>query len=79
MGAILWGPYQDAATVQAWSVDHHTSGGVLSAVLVVADEFRLSQQPLVFVAPVGHSHWRWPILSLQIADRRVTATVGPPE
>ena len=75
-GQVFWG-YHPVATVTAWSITKTEAGDwALTGSLVSADTFRVSQHPLVFVAPNG---WRWPVLSLQITDASLLAMLGPKE
>jgi hypothetical protein len=46
--------------------------------VVLADAFKMSQQPLMFVAPTERGEWRWPILSVTVTDGALTASLGPP-
>jgi len=74
--------YHLAATVGPWTMTLENAAGDLSvsAAVVSADTYRVSQQPLVFVVPRGQgSAWRWPVKSLQVADGRLTASLGPQE
>lgn len=67
--------YYRAAEVTSWTVD----GGLLEATIVHHDPFRCSQQPLVFEARHGKELWRWPVESLQVSGKTVTARLGPME
>lgn len=74
--AIVWG-YHDAATLGAWTLNPATS--TLTAEITKIDAFRVSQRPVTFQVTRPTQVWRWPILTLQIVDRTLTATLGPPE
>lgn len=76
--SIGWG-YHHAATLGPWNLSD-AGGGQLTAEIVSADAFRVSQQPLTFLVPRPNGQpRRWPITSLQIADSTLTAVVGPQE
>jgi hypothetical protein len=75
---LRWG-YAQAATLRAWTVTREADAWTLSAAVVTTDAFRLSQQPLVFVAPHQGGSWRWPVESLQITDGTLVARLGPKE
>lgn len=77
-GSLRYG-YHTAGTLGAWTVTRADSVWTLSASLVKTDAFRVSQRPLVFVAPHAHGAWRWPIQSLQITGASLTAVLSPPE
>lgn len=71
---LKWG-YHDAATLGSWTLYL----GTLTAAVVSADQFRITQQPIVFVASHAAGAWRWPIEALSIADGTLTARLGPQE
>jgi hypothetical protein len=75
-GQVTWG-YHLAGSVSQWTVEKSDGGWSLSATVVNPDAFRLSQRPLVFVAPHKDGSWRWPIVSLQIEGAALTAQLGP--
>lgn len=71
-----WG-YYPAAVLGAWTATKDAAGVVtVTATIVSSDTFRLSQQPLVFVAPTG---WRWAVSELQITGVALSARLGPLE
>jgi hypothetical protein len=72
---LRWG-YATAATLGAWAVAGAQGDWTFTATIVTHDTFRVSQRPLKVVTPNG---WRWPVLSLQITDRTLTASIGPTE
>jgi hypothetical protein len=75
-GEVRWG-YQVAAVLHPWSMTTLESGGwALLGTCESADTYRVSQHPLVFVAPNG---WRWPVASLQVSGASLSATLGPKE
>lgn len=78
-GDLRWG-YLPAGVVERWTVTHDEAGWTLTAPTVKEmDTFRLSQQPIVFVAPHAQGVWRWPLRTLQIVDGTLSASLGPPE
>lgn len=76
VGQVMWG-YHLAGSVSQWTVSKSDGAWSLSATVVSSDAFRLSQRPLVFVAPHKDGAWRWPIVSLQIEGAALTAQLGP--
>ena len=76
---IAWG-YHPAVTLGPWSFDNHTdAGGTVTAQVRTVDAFRVSQQPLTFEVPRPTTTWKWPVVSLQIADGTATVVLGPCE
>lgn len=74
-GTIVWG-YHTAASCVSWSLSATGTTGTLIATVSKADSFKLTQQDLKFrVRRQTGTSWEWPIESLQIADRTITATV----
>ncbi len=69
-GSVRWG-YHSAADLAAWTITNDTLTGTVSTV----DEFRVSQRPLIFVVTRVNGDWTWPITTLQIVDRTLTATL----
>lgn len=78
VASLKWG-YLPAAALTGWTLTKTADGWSLVAAVVSADAFRLSQQPLVFVAPHQDGAWRWPIVALQITGASLSATLGPKE
>jgi len=84
VGQICWS-YYAAARLEGYRVrrDKKTGAWSLAGRVVHADAFKLSQKPLVFVAPFMRNgtpgEWRWPIQELNIQDGVVTAALGPPD
>jgi hypothetical protein len=79
-GEVRWG-YHCASTLKDWTFTADPgAGGTVTANVVTHDDFKVSQRPLTFVVtrPSGQQ-WRWPIQSLQIVGRSLTARVGPQE
>lgn len=78
-GHVRWA-YHKAASLRSWVVQVEPSKSTLTATVVSTDAFAVSQSPLTFVVPRPKGQpWRWPIISLQIADTSLTATLGPQE
>lgn len=75
-GSIRWA-YHTAALIRAWTIEHGDQGYTLSATVVKSDIFRISQRPLVFIAPHVKGVWRWPVIELQISGASLTAKLGP--
>jgi hypothetical protein len=76
---VQWG-YLVAGTVRSWTATKAEDGSwSLVATVHEADTFRVTQRPLVFMAPHARGTWRWPVTSLQITDGTLTASLGPPE
>lgn len=78
MAGITWSYYK-AADVENYTVTRaegnqwFASGGIRNG-----DPFKLTQRPLVFVAPHKAGAWYWPILGIKVAEGRMTATLGEP-
>jgi hypothetical protein len=79
--AELWWVYQPVATLRDWTM--REDGGRLQVTAVidrVDGAHRLQQQGLSFVVKRQRGPaWRWRVVSLQVADRQVTATLSPQE
>jgi hypothetical protein len=74
---VKWG-YHLAVSLGPWELMADDRGGTVTATVVTHDACAASQQPLTFVVPRPKGHkWVWPIQSLQIADGKLTASVGP--
>jgi hypothetical protein len=83
VGQIKW-KYHNAAAINSYAVTRSKDGQwSLRATVVMSDAYRLTQRPLVFVAPHRQhdrpGEWRWPILDFSIAAGALTARLGPPE
>jgi len=74
-GEIRWS-YHRAATLGTWTID----AGRLTATILQADPFALSQQPLTFVVvrPKGIV-WRWGLREVQREGSSLQATLVPEE
>ncbi len=77
--SIRWG-YHLAGELGPFTVTRDADGAwSVSGTVLKSDAYRVSQCPLVFVAPHQDGSWRWPITSLQIVDGTLTASLSPPE
>ena len=63
VASIRWA-YYTAAAVNGYTVtrDPVTREWSATGTIVLADAFKLSQRPLVFVAPFKGGEWTWPIV-----------------
>lgn len=78
MGQIKWA-YYTAAAINGYTVTRdENQQWSLRATVVMADSFKLSQRPLVFVAPHEKGDWRWPIEEIDISNGAVVAKLGQP-
>lgn len=81
-GAVMWSYYK-AAIIEGYTVVGRGPKGALrwslSARVVHADAFKLSQRPLVFVAVHERGSWRWPIVEFTLVNNRLTAELGAVE
>lgn len=78
---VMWAYYR-AASLASWSIASVPGQDTLSltARVVGMDDFKVSQQPLMFVVPRPTGQpWRWPITTLQIVDGMLTASLAPQE
>jgi hypothetical protein len=78
VGQIKWS-YYVAAAINGYTVERIADQWKLRATVVLSDAFKLSQRPLMFVAPFQQGEWRFPIVSCDVHDGQLTATLGPPE
>ena len=78
VGAIKWHDY-NAAAINGYEVTRTPTGSyALVGTVVLKDAFKLSQRPLLFVAPHKDGSWRWPLIDFTIHDSgRLTARLGP--
>lgn len=78
-GQIKWG-YHCAAEVNGYTVtcSKPDRKWALHATVTTADDMKLSQAPLVFVAPHQGGEWRWPIETLERNGNTVAASLGAP-
>jgi hypothetical protein len=79
VGQVKW-HYYTAAAINNYTVTRSVHNAwTLRATVVLSDDFKMSQQPLVFVAPHQAGAWRWPIVSHVIADGTLSAQLGQPD
>lgn len=72
---VTWG-YHVAAQLQAWSLTADGNTVRLTAAVESSDAFKLTQQGLSLCIPRQKGAvWTYPIESLHIADRTLTAVV----
>lgn len=77
-GLVTWSYYHAAALLN-YTVLRTTDGRwTLAATVVASDSFKLTQRPLLFVAPHATGEWRWPIVDFAIEHGRITASLGAP-
>lgn len=77
--SITWA-WHTAAVVKTWHVYKSTRGDwSLVATVARADPFKLRQRPLLFNAPRAGGHWCWPVKAVTVADKSLTAALGPME
>lgn len=77
-GDLRWG-YLPAAVFGPWRLSTTPDGGTLDGAVASVDAFRLTQQPLVAVLPIGRSVYRYPVLSVDVSGPTLTASLGPRE
>jgi hypothetical protein len=81
VGVIKWS-YYNAAAINGYAVGRLVDKGqttwTLRATVVQADRFKMSQRPLMFVAPFAGGLWSWPILEFDLRGGELTAALGPP-
>lgn len=79
VGHVKW-HYYTAAAVNGYTVSRTKRGEwSVTATVVLSDAFKMAQTPLTFVAKHAKGEWRFPILSLELRDHRLTAKLGPPQ
>ena len=76
--SLVWG-YHPAAVLGVWTVRKDEDGWGLEAHVQSTDKFRVTQQPLTFVATHATGAWRWPVITLAMTAGAVTARLGPKE
>jgi hypothetical protein len=81
VGHIRWA-YYTAAQIEGYTVARTRDGKwSLTAIVVLADSFKMAQRPLTFTAKHAKGEWRWPITSMTLNQdtKRLTAELGAPE
>jgi hypothetical protein len=87
--SLAWG-YRTAAALTSWTVSRTldeakgTYAWTLAATLgPQCDRFQVRQaqarKELIFSAPRQGGFWVWPVHTVTVGERRLTATLGPPE
>jgi hypothetical protein len=78
IATVVWG-YYNAAAIEGYTVTF-SAAGAWSATgrVVMSDSFKLSQRPLMFVAPFDRGRWRWPITSMHVHEGQLVAELGEP-
>jgi len=67
---LRWGWHQ-AAVLESWEM----SGATVTATVVSADDFMVTQAPLKFVVPRPSGPWVWTVSSLQITGKTFSASL----
>lgn len=86
---LAWG-YRTAAALSAWTISKTldevkgTHTWTLAAALgPQCDRFQVRQaharRELLFTTPRKGGFWVWPVHTVTVGERRLTATLGPPE
>lgn len=79
VGALVLG-YRDAVTLTTWTIARTAEGTwTLTALVKRVDPYLSRQRPLLFTAPRPGGFWAWPLVDLQLGERGLMATLGPPE
>jgi hypothetical protein len=77
VGQIKWAYYM-AAAINGYEVTRTDDGLRLRGTVIQHDAFKLTQRPLMFVAPTKLGECRWPIETFELHDGQITARLGPP-
>lgn len=78
VGSIKWG-YYTAAAINGYKVTRKDKSWYLRGNVVDADAFKMSQRPLLFVAPTDKGDWVWPIEAFDIQNGKLTARLRAPK
>jgi hypothetical protein len=76
-GYVAWG-YRTAARCTSWTVQRSLGYWTLRAKVSSVDLFQLQQQPLEFRTPRKGGFLCFPVTSVQLVDKQLSATLGPP-
>lgn len=78
-GNALAGDHFNAAAIDGYTVTR-TRENVWAVVgrVVLSDAYKLSQRPLMFVAPTKAGEFRWAIRSFEISGGVLRASLGDP-
>lgn len=77
-GALVLG-YKDAVTLKAWAIARSEGKWTLTAAVASVDPYLSRQRPLLFTAVGPSGYWAFPLIDLQLGERGLIATLGPPE
>lgn len=77
-GALVLG-YKDAVTLTTWTIAKTEGQWKLTALVKRVDPYLSRQRPLLFTAARPGGYWAWPLVDLQLGERGLIATLGPPE
>jgi len=78
--AVIQWSYHCAATLGSWELTESDTGGTLTAQVIEADHYRLTQPALTFcITRQNRPPFVWPVLSLHVADGTLNAALGPQE
>src|SRR5262245_18017139 len=73
------GDYFNAAAIEGYTITRSPDNRWAAVGRVIlADAYKLTQRPLVLVAPVKGGEFRWAIRSFEIRDGRLRADLGEP-
>jgi hypothetical protein len=76
VGQLRWAYYM-AGAINGYTLTRvSATSWTLAGTLVSHDPFKLSQRPLVFVAPHQGGEWRWLVQDLVVHHGHVSATLG---
>ncbi len=85
VGHIKWGPYTAAAIngYRCTPTNKARTAWKLNATIVLADPFKMTQSPLVFIAKHKRGEWTFPIVDMPrrkdgLYQGPFAATVGAP-
>jgi hypothetical protein len=81
VGRIDWGYFAAAAIMNFIARRLGDGTWSLHGIAIDHDAFKLSQRPLVFIAPHKDGEWRWPVKTIELGPgkgpREFVATLGP--
>lgn len=78
-GYVKWS-YYTAGQIEKYTVTRSPEHKwTLRGTVVLSDAFKMSQKPLVFVAPHEGGAWTWPIVSHELVNGQMVAVLGPPD
>jgi len=74
---VAWG-YRTAALCTSWSVRRSLGYWTMRARVARVNPFELQQQPLEFRTPRQGGFLCWPVMTVSLVDKQLSATLGPP-